>query len=102
MNPDNNPTIKLGKLNLTDEKIQHAILRDLYLDGIISGDTYAEQHGYKLEDEQNEIKEEKKYNIEPRPMSSTMSFGNEGGRPSDAPQGANPDNTDKKPSNDQK
>ncbi|AXY82985.1 hypothetical protein vBBak6_025 [Bacillus phage v_B-Bak6] len=102
LNPDNNPTIKLGKLNLTDEKIQHAILRDLYLDGIISGDTYAEQHGYKLEDEQNEIKEEKKYNIEPRPMSSTMSFGNEGGRPSDAPQGANPDNTDKKPSNDQK
>ncbi|AKQ08195.1 portal protein [Bacillus phage PBC4] len=101
LNPDSNPTIKLGKLNLTDEKIQHAILRDLYLDGIISGDTYAEQHGYNLEAEQNEIKEEKKYNIEPRPMSSTMSFGNEGGRPSDSPQGANPDNPDKKPSRDQ-
>lgn len=101
LNPENNPTIKLGKLNLTDEKIQHAILRDLYLDGIISGDTYAEQHGYNLEAEQGEIKEEKKYDIQPRPMSSTMSFGDEGGRPSDSPQGANPDNPDKKPSRDQ-
>lgn len=100
LNPDKNPKVSLGKLNLNDEKIQHAILRDLYLDGVISAETYAEQHGYNIDDEQAEVNDEKKYNIEPRPMSSTMSFGGAGGRPSDSPQGSTAPNNDKKPSTD--
>lgn len=97
LDPDKNPTVNLGKLNLNDEKIQHAILRDLYLDGIISAETYAEMSGYVLDDEQREIEEEKKYNIQPRQMSSTMSNG--GGRPAENGDPNKP-NQDKKPSTD--
>ncbi|QJT70422.1 hypothetical protein [Microcystis phage MaeS] len=99
LDPEKNPTVNLGKLNLNDEKIQHAIIRDLYLDGIISAETYAEMSGYVLEDEQKEIEEErKKYKIEPRQMSSTMTS-NEGGRP-DEDGNSNKPNQDKKPSTD--
>lgn len=100
LDPDKNPTVGLGKLNLNDEKIQHAILRDLYLDGIISAETYAEMHNYILEQEQAEIKEEKKYDIQPRQMSSTMGGGN--GRPEEDNSNTNKPNQDKKPSTDNK
>jgi hypothetical protein len=100
LNPDKNPDISLGKLNLNDEKIQHTILRDLYLDGIISAETYAEMHNYDLEHEQGEIElERKNYKIEPRQMSSTMS-GKEEGRPAEEPNGKNAPNQNKKPSTD--
>lgn len=99
LDADKNPTVTLGKLNLNDEKIQHAILRDLYLDGIISAETYAEMSGYVLDDEQKEIDEERnKYDIQPRQMSSTMSNG--GGRPSDSNNPSAQPNQDKKPSTD--
>lgn len=98
LDPEKNPKVGLGKLNLNDEKIQHAILRDLYLDGIISAETYAEMSNYVLEDEQREIEEEnKKYNIQPRQMSSTMS--KDGGRPEEDGNSNKP-NQDKKPSTD--
>ena len=97
LNPKNNPKVNLGKLDLTDEKIQHNILRDLYLDGIISAETYALVHGHKLDIEQDKIKAEEKYDIEPRQMSSTLS---KDGRPESMD--SNPDNNpnlDTKPSN---
>ena len=99
LNPEKNPSVSLGSIALNDEKIKHAILRDLYLDGIISADTYAAESGYELEHEQGEIKEEKtKFDIQPRQMSSTLS-NNDGGRPAED---SNPDkpNQDKKPSSD--
>ena len=97
LDPSKNPTIGLGTLNLNDEKIQHAIVRDLYLDGIISAETYAEMSGYDLEHEQAEIEEEnKRFNIQPRQMSSTMSGQ---GRP-DEDGNPNKPNQDKKPSTD--
>lgn len=99
LDPEKNPKVGLGKLNLNDEKIQHAILRDLYLDGIISAETYAEMHNYILEQEQAEIKEEKKYDIQPRQMSSTM--GGDGGRPEENGDPNKP-NQEKKPSTDKK
>lgn len=97
LDPEKNPTVNLGKLNLNDEKIQHAIIRDLYLDGIISAETYAEMSGYVLDDEQREIQEEKKYDIQPRQMSSTMGGG---GRPEEDNDNTNKPNQDKKPSTD--
>lgn len=97
LDPEKNPSVNLGKLNLNDEKIQHAIIRDLYLDGIISAETYAEMSGYVLDDEQKEIEEEKKYNIQPRQMSSTMGGG--GGRPEEDGNSNKP-NQEKKPSTD--
>ncbi|MEC1440558.1 hypothetical protein P9D57_17860 [Bacillus sonorensis] len=100
LDPKKNPTVSLGKLDLTEEKVQHAILRDLYLDGIISAETYALAHGHILEHEQTKTKEEKKYDIQPRKMSSTL--GNESpGAPEkiDSKPDNNP-NQDKKPSGD--
>jgi len=96
--PKKNPKATLGKLDLTDEKVQHTIIRDLYLDGLISAETYALVHGHNLEVEQQKVKEEKKYNIKPRQMSSTLSNKGAG-----APEkiDSNPDNNpnqDKKPS----
>lgn len=101
LDPEKNPKVSLGKLNLNDEKVQHAILRNLYLDGIISAETYAEMHNYILEDEQREVEEErKKYKIEPRQMSSTMGGNSdEGGRP-ESDDNPNKPNQDKKPSTD--
>lgn len=99
LDPEKNPRVTLGNLNLNDEKIQHAILRDLYLDGIISAETYAEMHNYVLEDEQAEIKEEKKFDIQPRQMSSTMGGSAEGGRPEEDGNPNKP-NQEKKPSTD--
>ena len=101
LDPNKNPVVSLGKLNLNDEKIQHAILRDLYLDGIISAETYAEMHNYVLDDEQREIEEErKKYDIEPRQMSSTMSSKSGPGRPEENDDNVNKPNQDRKPSTD--
>jgi len=98
LDPEKNPRVGLGKINLNDEKIQHALLRDLYLDRIISTETYAEMHNYILEDEQREIEEENKlYKIKPRQMSSTM--GKEGGRPEEDGNPNKP-NQESKPSTD--
>lgn len=101
INPDKNPSVTLGNIDLTEEKIQHEIIRHLYLDGIISAETYALAHGHSLENEMERVKKEEKYEIEPRPMSSTLSGDNEdNGRPSDGgdPDASNP-NKDAKPSN---
>lgn len=74
LNTTNNPKVKLDVLDLTDEKVAHSIARDLYLDGIISAETYTMLHGYSIENEQTKNKEEEsKYQIEPRLMSSTLS-----------------------------
>lgn len=101
LDPNKNPVVSLGKLNLNDEKIQHSILRDLYLDGIISAETYAEMHNYVLDDEQREIEEERnKYKIEPRQMSSTMSSKSGPGRPEEDNDNTNKPNQDRKPSTD--
>lgn len=101
--PEKNPKVGLGKLNLNDEKVQHAILRNLYLDGIISAETYAEMHNYVLSDEQKEIDEEReKFDIQPRQMSSTMGGNSdEGGRPEEDGNPNKPDQS-KKPSTDKK
>jgi hypothetical protein len=99
LNPDKNPTVSLGSIALNDEKIKHAILRDLYLDGIISAETYAAESGYDLEHEQMEIKDENsKFDIQPRQMSSTLS-NKAGGRPEEDGEVNKPDQS-KKPSSD--
>lgn len=100
LDPKKNPKATLGKLDLTDEKVQHQIIRNLYLDGVISAETYALAHGHILDIEQRKIQEEKKYQIIPRQMSSTLSNKDPG-----APEkiDSNPDNNpnqDRKPSND--
>jgi len=96
LDPKKNPKATLGKLDLNEDKVQHQIVRNLYLDGLISAETYALVHGHILEYEQERIKEEdKKYNIEPRQMSSTLSNkgdGSSGGS-------GRPESTDSKPDN---
>lgn len=103
LDPEKNPKATLGKLDLNDEKVQHTIIRNLYLDGLISAETYAIVHGHKLEVEQEKIKEESKYDIQPRQMSSTLSNKGDGseGAPEqlDAQPDSNP-NSDVKPSTD--
>jgi hypothetical protein len=84
LDPTKNPDVTLGRLDLNEEKVQHQMLRNLYLDGIISAETYGVAHGHILEHEQRKIEEEKKYNIEARQMSSTLSKSGDGdgkGRP---------------------
>src|SRR5690625_727768 len=85
LNPNDNPKVSLGKLELSEEKVQHQIIRNLFLDGVISADTYAQAHGHLLEIEQEKITEENEmFEIEPRAMSSTLSSSGESeGRPSD-------------------
>lgn len=102
LNPNNNPKASLGKLDLNEEKVQHQIIRNLYLDGLISAETYALAHGHILEYEQEKIKEEKKYEIEPRQMSSTLGREGSPGRPEEMDKkGDNNPNQDKKPSTDE-
>jgi hypothetical protein len=98
LDPKKNPKASLGKLDLNEEKVQHAIIRDLYLDGLISAETYALVHGHILEFEQEKVKEEEKYDIQPRQMSSTLS--DDPGAPEkiDSKPGNNP-NSKVKPSN---
>ena len=74
LDPKNNPKVTLGKLDLNDDEIQHAIIRNLYLDGVLSAKTYAKVHGYNVDLEQEQIALEEKYDITPRPLSSTMSY----------------------------
>lgn len=105
LDPKKNPKPTLGKLDLNDDKVQHQIIRNLYLDGLISAETYALVHGHILEYEQQRIKEEKKYNIQPRQMSSTLSNkdsgASDGGAGNPGKMDSNPDNNpnqDVKPS----
>src|SRR5699024_1693199 len=55
LNPNDNPKVSLGKLELSEEKVQHQIIRNLFLDGVISADTYTQAHGHLLEIEQEKI-----------------------------------------------
>lgn len=93
LDPKKNPKASLGKLDLNEEKVQHTIIRNLYLDGLISAETYALVHGHILANEQAKIKEEEKYDINPRQMSSTLSNADGDGGP-----GA-PEKIDSKPDN---
>src|SRR5690625_3097906 len=48
LNPNDNPRVSLGKLELSEEKVQHQIIRNLFLDGVISADTYADRKSTRL------------------------------------------------------
>lgn len=99
LDADDNPEISLGKLNLSEERTQHTIIRNLFLDGVISAETYAMVHGHDLDIEQEKLDIEKElYEIEPRAMSSTLSGSD--GRPleGDNSEGENNPNGDAKPS----
>jgi hypothetical protein len=96
LNPDKNPKTRLSRLDLTEEKVQHQLVRNLYLDGVISAETYAATHGHDLDVEQDRIEEEEKYDIQPKEMSSTLSS-KETGRPSE---GDGPSESVPRPSHD--
>lgn len=69
----NNPKVSLGKLDLNDDEIAHKIMRELYLDSVLSAESYVKAHGYDYNIEKERMNEEDKDSIVPRPMSSTMS-----------------------------
>lgn len=69
----NNPKVSLGKLDLNDDEVAHKIMRELYLDSVLSAESYVKSHGYDYEIEREKMDSEDGDNIIPRPMSSTMS-----------------------------